>query len=137
MPEPAPATIEEYIGALAPEKQGPMRELRSAIRAGAPEAIEAISYGMPALRVDGRFLVSYAAFKHHYSVFPASDGVIIGLGDEIAPHVAGRGTLRFPASRPIPADLITRVVRIRLAEHGPAASGATRQPPVPTGENDG
>lgn len=114
---PAPASVADYLAALPEDRRTAMEQLGAAVRAGAPEATETIAYGMPALRLDGRFLVSWAAFKAHYSLFPASDGVIAELGAEVAPHVAGKGTLRFTASRPLPLDLITRIVRIRVQEH--------------------
>ncbi len=112
-----PTTVDEYMAALPDDRRGPMNELREAIRAGAPEATEVISYKMPAFRSHGQFLVSYDAFKQHYSLFPASDGVVKGLGDEITPYLAGKGTIRFPASRPIPTALVTRVAAIRFAEN--------------------
>jgi len=115
-----PATVEAYLTALSEAQRTGVEQIRAAVRAGAPDATETIAYGMPALRVDGHFLVSYAAFKQHHSLFPASDGVVQGLGHEVAPHVAGKGTLRFRADRPIPTDLITRIVRIRRDEEATA-----------------
>lgn len=112
-----PMTVDEYLGTLADDRRGPMEEIRRTIRAAAPAAEEVITYRMPGFRLDGRFFVSYDAYKRHYSLFPASDGVVIGLGQEIAPYLAGRGTIRFPADRPIPTDLIRRVIEIRLREH--------------------
>lgn len=112
-----PTDIGAYIkGKPAAQAEG-LRAIRAAVRAGAPEAVEVITYKMPGLKLDGRFLVSYDAYKAHYSLFPASDVVIAELGDEIAPYLAGRGTIRFPASRPLPTDLIRRVVEIRVREH--------------------
>jgi uncharacterized protein YdhG (YjbR/CyaY superfamily) len=99
-----------------------MEELRRAIRAAAQHAEEVITYKMPGFRTHGRFLVSYDAYKRHYSLFPASEAVIAGLGDEIAPYLAGRGTIRFPADRPIPMDLVRRVVEIRVIENNEAAA---------------
>ena len=122
MPDPVPATVDDYLAALTAEQRSGMEQMRAAIREGAPTATETIAYGMPALRVDGHFLVSWAAYKRHYSLFPASDGVVSALGEEVAPHVKGRGTLQFPADRPIPTDLITRIVRIRLEEEAAAAA---------------
>jgi len=75
------------------------------------------------LKLDGRFLASYDAFKAHFSLFPASDAVIAELGDEIAPYLAGKGTIRFPADREIPTELITRVLEIRVREHRAGQSG--------------
>jgi uncharacterized protein YdhG (YjbR/CyaY superfamily) len=93
-----------------------MEQLRSTIRAAAPDATEAIAYNMPAFRLDGRFLVSYEAFTHHYSIFPWSDAVVAELGGELEPYAVGKGTIRFPADGPIPLDLVARVVEIRNRE---------------------
>ncbi len=122
------AEVDAYLAGLPDARRAAMQEIREAIRRGAPEAEEAISYRMPAFRLDGRFFVSYDAFARHYSVFPASTAVIEGLGDEIAPHVAGKGTLRFDAATPIPVDLIERVARIRVEEHRGEGSRPRRPP---------
>jgi uncharacterized protein YdhG (YjbR/CyaY superfamily) len=94
-----------------------MTAIREAIRAAAPDADEVITYKMPGFKTNGRFLVSYDAYKRHYSLFPASDPVVKQLGAEIEPFLAGRGTIRFPADRPIPVDLVSRIVTIRVAEN--------------------
>ena len=113
-----PTTVEEYLADLPPDRREPVELLRRTIKAAAPEAEESIAYDMPALRSHGgQFLVSYAAFKNHYSLFPASGAVVEALGEELTPFLAGKGTIRFPASRPIPAALVTKVVEIRVAEN--------------------
>ena len=112
-----PSTVEDYMAALPADRRVVMEALRSMIRAAAPGASELISYQMPAFRTHGQFLVSYAAFKQHYSLFPASDAVIQAGGAELAPYLSGKGTIRFPADRPIPAALVTRIVEVRLAEN--------------------
>ena len=110
-------TVDEYLAALPEDRRGPMASLRRAIRAAAPEAEETIAYNMPAFRTrDGRFLVSYDSFKSHYSLFPFTDGMVAAFGDELAPYLAGKGTIRFPADRPIPEELVTRLVAVRVAE---------------------
>ena len=111
-----PATVDEYLARLPEDRRAAMSLLRSTIRAAAPDATEVITYRMPGFKANGTFLVSYDAFKNHYSLFPASQVVVDALGDAIQPYLAGRGTIRFAASRPIPVDLVTRVVEIRLAE---------------------
>jgi uncharacterized protein YdhG (YjbR/CyaY superfamily) len=112
-------TVDAYLASLPEDRRGPMETLRSAIRAAAPDAVETIAYNMPAFRThDGRFLVSYDAYKVHYSLFPFTDEMVVSFGDELAPYLAGKGTIRFPASRPIPADLVTRLVALRVAELG-------------------
>jgi uncharacterized protein YdhG (YjbR/CyaY superfamily) len=114
----APATVEDYLASLPADRRAALETLRRAARAGAPEATESIAYGMPALRSHGRqFLVSYAAFKAHYSLFPASEAVIQACGAELAPYLSGKGTIRFPADRPIPAALVTRIVKVRFSEN--------------------
>ena len=112
-----PPTVDDYFAALPPDRRAVMADLRRTIMAAAPGAIETIAYDMPALRLDGRFLVSYAAYKHHYSVFAYNDEMILELGAELEPYLAGKGTIRFPANRPVPLDLVRRIVEIRLAEH--------------------
>ena len=100
---PTFATVDAYLAALPDEKRAAVEELRRAVNAAAPGTTETIAYDMPALRTgNGKFLLSYAAFKNHYSLFPASDVVVEALGDELTPYLAGRGTIRFPASRPLP-----------------------------------
>jgi uncharacterized protein YdhG (YjbR/CyaY superfamily) len=111
-----PTTVDEYLATLPPDRRAVMEDLRRTIRAAAPDADEVITYKMPGFKSNGRFLVSYDAYKAHYSVFPASQVVVDTLGDEVRPYVAGQGTLRFPASRPIPLDTIAKLVRIRLEE---------------------
>jgi uncharacterized protein YdhG (YjbR/CyaY superfamily) len=115
---PAPTSVEDYLATLADDRRAVVEELRRTINAAAPEATETIAYEMPALRSeDGRFLLSYAAYKNHYSLFPASEAVVEALGDDLTPYLAGKGTIRFPASRPIPIALVERIVKARLWEH--------------------
>jgi uncharacterized protein YdhG (YjbR/CyaY superfamily) len=113
-----PTTVDEYMAELPDDRRAVLEELRETINAAAPDATETIAYQMPALRSrDGHFLLSYAAYKAHYSLFPASDEVVKTLGAEIQPYLAGQGTIRFPASRPIPMELVTKVVGIRVKEN--------------------
>lgn len=124
MAAPAPTTVDEYI-ASAPEDRRPgLIALREAVLAAAPDAIEVIAYRMPALRSHGgQFLVSFDAYKNHYSLFPASEAVVEELGDALTPHLAGKGTIQFRADEPIPSALVTWIVQIRFAENAAAAKG--------------
>jgi uncharacterized protein YdhG (YjbR/CyaY superfamily) len=108
--------VDEYMAQLPDDRRAVMEQLRSTIRAAAPDATEVISYNMPAFRLDGRCLVSYEAFKRHYSLFPWSDEMVEELGDEMKPYAVGKGTIRFPADQPIPLALVTRIVEIRNRE---------------------
>jgi uncharacterized protein YdhG (YjbR/CyaY superfamily) len=111
-----PTTVEDYLDALPEEQRTAMEKLRKTIKAAAPEATETIAYQMPAFKDRGRFLVSYAAFKDHCSLFPASGAVRDALGDELKPYLSGKGTIRFQASKPLPTTLVRKIVKIRLQE---------------------
>lgn len=118
-----PTTVDEYVAALPPERRRVIELLRRTVSAAAPDATETIAYQMPALRSHGgQFLVSYAAFKRHYSLFPASGAVIDVCGEELTPYLAGKGTIRFPADQPLPVKLITEIVQVRVAENAAAAA---------------
>ena len=108
--------VDEYMAQLADDRRAVMEQLRITIRSAAPDAIEAISYNMPAFRLGGRFLVSYESFKRHYSLFPWSDAMVEELGDEMKPYAVGKGTIQFPADQPMPFELVTRIVEIRSRE---------------------
>ena len=112
----APASTDAYLAALSAPARAVLEELRATIRAAAPAAEETIAYDMPAFRLGRHFLVSYAAWKHHFSLFPASQAVLAALGEEVAPFFSGRGTLRFTLARPLPAALVRRIVAVRLEE---------------------
>jgi uncharacterized protein YdhG (YjbR/CyaY superfamily) len=117
------ATIDEYLASLPPDRRAEMERMRMAIRSGAPKATETIAYKMPAFRShDGQFLVSFDAFKRHYSLFPASEGVLAELGEQLEPYLSGKGTIRFPADRPVPIPLVKRIARIRFAENAARAA---------------
>ncbi len=113
-----PTSVDDDLAALPEDRRVALEGLRQTIREAAPDAIESIAYSMPAFRSHGgQFLVSYAAYKAHYSLFPASDAVIDALGDEIEPYLAGKGTFRFPADKAIPLETVTKIVAIRIAEN--------------------
>lgn len=113
-------SVEDYLAALPDERRVFVEELRRTIRAAAPEATELISYQMPAFRSHGQFLVSYAAFKDHYSLFPASEAVVEALGEELKPYLSGKGTIRFRADASLPVAIVTKIVRVRFAENAAA-----------------
>ena len=113
--------VDAYMSRLPDDRRGPMQQLRATIRAAAPGAEEVITYKMPGFKLGNRFLVSYDAYKRHYSMFPSTDPMIAALGDELAPYLKGRGTISFPADRPLPLDLIRRIIENRITERGSAA----------------
>ncbi len=113
----AARTVDEYLASLPHDRRAVMQRLRQTVNAAAPDATETIAYAMPALRTHGQFLVSYDAYKRHYSLFPASEAVIAECGPTLTPYLSGKGTIRFPADQPLPTELITRIVRIRVREN--------------------
>lgn len=121
------ANVDDYLAGLPDDRRTGMSLLRETINAAAPEATETIAYAMPALRSHGgQFLVSYDAYKNHYSLFPATDAMIQKLGDELAPFLSGRGTIRFPADQPIPTRLVTKIITIRVAENAARVDPSNR-----------
>ena len=112
----APKTVNEYMAQVPPEFRVLLQRLRKTIKAAAPGAEEVISYGMPAFR-QKRMLVYYAAFKDHCSLFVGSATVRHDFAAEFKPFEAGKGTLQFTPEHPLPADLVTRVVKARLSEN--------------------
>lgn len=117
-----PATVDEYIASFPPDMQAVLDTVRAAIRAAAPGTEERISYGIPTFTLDGRYVVYFSAWKQHVAVYPMPRGDA-ALDRDLAPHRAGKGTLRFPLDRPIPLELIGRVAA-RLLEQRRAASSS-------------
>jgi uncharacterized protein YdhG (YjbR/CyaY superfamily) len=110
--------VDEYIASTPADRRAALELMRRTIGAAAPEAVETIAYSMPAFRSHGgQFLVSYAAYKRHYSLFPASGAVTEALGGVLTPFLSGKGTIRFPADQAIPVDIVARVAEIRFAEN--------------------
>jgi uncharacterized protein YdhG (YjbR/CyaY superfamily) len=112
-----PTTVDDYLTELPEEARAVLEKLREAIKAAAPELTETISYGMPTFKDKGRFLVSFAAFKNHCSLFPASKAVMEAHGEELKPYFAEKATLHFTADHPIPAALVKKIVMTRLEEN--------------------
>lgn len=129
----ASSEVDQYLAALPEVPRVALEMLRKAIRAAAPDATETIAYSMPAFRDNGRFLVSYAAYKDHCSLFPASAAVMVALGSELKPYFSGKGTLRFRAEKPLPAALVRRIVQIRLGETAVRGRRSTRRLTQSTG----
>lgn len=92
-----------------------LRQVRATIRDAAPDARETISYQIPTFALDGHPVVYFAGFKKHVSVYPAPVGSA-EFAEEMATYGSGRGTAKFPLDRPIPFDLIRRIVDFRLRE---------------------
>ena len=108
-------TVDEYIMQFPQELQEVLQQLRKTIRASAPEAEERISYQMPAYYYKGN-LVYFAAFKKHIGFYPTPSG-IEAFKDELTGFKQSKGTVQFPAGKPLPFDLISRIVKYRVEEN--------------------
>jgi uncharacterized protein YdhG (YjbR/CyaY superfamily) len=108
-------TIDEYIFAFPKNVQIILEEMRQAISEAAPEAEEAISYGMPAFRHKG-ILVYFAAFKNHIGFYPTSSA-IEAFKEKLSDYETSKGTVRFPINEPIPFDLVKEIVKFRVREN--------------------
>ena len=109
-------TIDAYINSCPADVQVMLEQVRRTIRAAVPAAGEAISYAMPTITLNGRDLVSFAAWKHHIALYPIPAADDDAFERELAPYRAARGTLRFPLANPVPYDLIQRLVELRVKQ---------------------
>ena len=118
---PTFATVDEYIASFPDEIRPTLEAVRRTMRDAAPGTEEAISYGIPTLKLEGRYVAYFSGWKRHLSVYPIPSGDD-ALTAELAPYREGAGTLRFPYAKPIPLDLIGRVTA-RLLEQRLEAEG--------------
>ncbi len=132
-----PNSVDEYVAALPEDRRAVLEALRQTIRAAAPEATELISYQMPTFKTHGQFLVSYASWKRHFSLYPASDAVVEACGDALEPFLVGQGTISFRADNMLPADLVTKIVEVRFAENAAKAANARRSSARPRSTQGG
>lgn len=107
-----PDSVTKYIAGFPREFQKELKMIRATIRKAAPEAVESISYQIPAYKLNGKILIYFAGFTKHISVYPAPRQTK-EFKKELSAYKGGKGTVQFPLDRPIPYDLITRIVRFR------------------------
>jgi uncharacterized protein YdhG (YjbR/CyaY superfamily) len=109
-------TIDEYIKTFPADVQSILEKIRQTIKKVAPEAVETISYQMPAFKLNGKNLVYFAAFKNHIGFYPTPSG-IESFEKELSPYTSGKGTAQFPFDKPIPYDLVEKIVKFRAKEN--------------------
>ena len=112
----APTSVDNYLAEVPLEARATLEQLRKTIKAVVPSAVEVISYQIPTFKLDGRMLVSYAAFKDHCSFFPGA-APIKAHEDELKSYQTSKGTIRFPTSKPLPATLVRKLVKTRIKEN--------------------
>ena len=109
--------VDAFLAKVPADKRAALVRLRRTIRAAAPKATELINYGVPMFRLDGKNLVSYAAAADHCTFYVQSPAVMQAFAAELKDYKQGKGSIQFAADRPLPAALVTRLVKARIAEN--------------------
>lgn len=111
-----PANIDEYISTFPEEVQGTLEKIRQTVHKVVPEATEAVSYGIPTFKLNGKYVVYFAGWKHHISLYPIPRGDD-ALQKELTPFVTGKGTVQFPMDKSIPYELVEKMVRLLVQDN--------------------
>jgi uncharacterized protein YdhG (YjbR/CyaY superfamily) len=109
-------TIDEFLAGLPADRRSALEELRTHIRAAAPDAVESINYGVPAFKLDGRPLVSFGAAKQHLTFYVQSPAVIEAFASALTGFRVSTGSVQFTPDHPIPEELVRRLVAARIVE---------------------
>ncbi len=110
-------TIDDYLSEVEPDKRAALEKLRKTIRKAAPKAVECISYRIPAFRLNGKLLVGFGAAANHCSLYPMGSATVRTFRNELEDFSTSKGTIRFQPDRPLPATLIRKIVKARMAQH--------------------
>jgi len=117
---PAPKTVDDYLAPLPEDQRAALEKLRETIKAAAPEAAESISYGIPSFKYKGRPLIHFGAAKKHCAIYGL---VPDAYKDELKQYDTSKGTIRFPADKPLRETLVRRLVKARIDEIEAGATG--------------
>lgn len=109
-------TIDEYLSTLSEEKRAVLERIRKTIKSAAPKAVECISYGLAAFRLDGKPLVAFGAASNHCAFFPMSSNTVAEHKEDLKDYQTSKGTIRFSVDKPLPATLVRKLVKARIAE---------------------
>lgn len=115
-PRPKVTTVDDYLATLDADKRAALEKLRKTIRAAAPKAEECISYQLPALRLNG-VLVAFGASANHCAFYPMSPATLAAHKNELEAYETSKGTIRFQPDKPLPAALVRKLVKARIAEN--------------------
>jgi uncharacterized protein YdhG (YjbR/CyaY superfamily) len=108
--------VDAYLAALPPAQREALQRLRAQVARLVPDAVETISYGMPAFKLNGRFLVSFAGWKAHCSIYPLTDTFLAAHADELEGYPRTKGSLHFTPEEPLPDALVEGLVMARRAD---------------------
>jgi len=112
----APESVDEYIARKPESVRAVLRRVRTILRKALPGAEEVISYQIPSYKLHGRYVIYFAGWKEHWSLYPASARLVAAFGEDLAPYQVSKGTIRFPLSRPVPARLIAGLAKLLASE---------------------
>jgi uncharacterized protein YdhG (YjbR/CyaY superfamily) len=112
-----PDTIDDYLAGISAAKRAALEKLRKTIKSAAPRAEECLSYSLPAFRLDGKLLVGFGASANHCSLYPMSGSTVKTLACDLEEYETSKGTIRFRPDAPLPATLVRKVVKTRMAEN--------------------
>lgn len=115
MDSPKPAHIDDYIAGFPKDVQAILEQVRATVRSFAPASEEAISYGIPTFKLHGKALIYFAAFKNHIGVYALPSGND-AFKQELASYKTGKGSIQFPLDKPMPLDLIGKIVQFSVQE---------------------
>jgi uncharacterized protein YdhG (YjbR/CyaY superfamily) len=121
-------SVDAYIARHPQEVRATLRRVRSIIRKALPAAEETISYQIPSYRLHGTYVVYFAGWKEHYSVYPVTDRVVAKVGSQLRPYKVSKGTVRFPFSQPVPARLIEGIAKCLAQEAADRAAAKAARP---------
>jgi uncharacterized protein YdhG (YjbR/CyaY superfamily) len=128
----SPKNIDEYIAGFPRNVQSVLSRVRNTIRKAVPAAEEAISYKIPTYRLNGRYVIYFAGWKEHYSIYPSNDRLVAAFKKNLAPYeVNDKGTIRFPMTEPVPVRLIAGIAKFRaqeVAERAKTRAAALKKP---------
>jgi uncharacterized protein YdhG (YjbR/CyaY superfamily) len=119
-------TIDAYLAQVTPSHRAALERLRRAIKAAAPDAVECISYQIPAFRLGGRVFVWFGAATNHYALYPGARPIELHA-KELSGYNTSKGTVRFPLDAALPKELVRKLVQARIAEHGEAGPRTTKR----------
>jgi len=121
-------SVDEYIATYPPEVQDVLQRVRRAIGKAVPQAEEAISYQIPTFKLHGSYVVYFAGWKQHYSLYPASRELVAAFKDDLGPYEVNRGTIRFPLSQAVPVKLIGGIAKFLAREADARAKAKAARP---------
>lgn len=114
--KPGFTSIDEYIATFPADVQKVLEEVRATMKAAGPKMEEKISYSIPAFTLNGKYVIYFAGWKNHISIYPVPVGDD-AFNEKISPYIAGKGTVKFLLDKPMPLKLISRMVKLRLADN--------------------